>query len=436
MRIRTNKKPHPKAEIKRWVRKGPPAPEPNKKEDPLVHRLRQSCYLDCNNKPLDAFGRLLAQYKKDGLVLFLGAGISSCSGIPNWPRLIERLVDKLLPGIDYATVKWAFPTLISQFDLVAYQLNDPQKFYRAVYSALYGDPKFKDVQNIAKDIPKEKTKWNRWQELLNGLKKNKTLEAVADLLIIDSENSHRRNPQIHAVLTTNADNLLELYCQARTSGERLLTMVDRASVGDHPEATPVYHLHGTLDARGENLIRAPEPCSEVAPTDRQEIDEQLLPSLVFRESEYFETLAAPTNFVNHTPQSYFQRLNVLFIGTSLDDPNIRRWLYTSFRERVKERTKYLQEYYCRKYKDAGFEAELESVRHFWLRPTKEMHRDCSSGKESERKVPMELVECAMRKLGVQVVWCDGFRDVCAHLVRLKKEGHEPNFGRRSPKCND
>jgi hypothetical protein len=272
--------------------------------------------------------------------------------------------------------------------------------------------------------------------LLTELEQNKTLKAVADLLIIDSEKPYRRNPQIHAVLTTNADNLLELYCQAKTSGEHLVTMVDRASVGDHPDATPVYHLHGTLDARGENFLRAPKPCSKVPTTERQEIEEQLLPSLVFRESEYFETLATPANFVNHTPQSYFQRLNVLFIGTSLDDPNIRRWLYTSFRERVKERTKYLQEYYCRKYKDAGFEAELESVRHFWLRQKKEKHRDCSSGKESEREVPMELVECAVRKLGVQVVWCDGFRDVCAHLERLKKEGHETKFGRRSANFND
>jgi SIR2-like domain len=338
--------------------------------------------------------------------------------------LIERLVDKQFSGIDYATVKWAFPTLVSQFDLVAYRLNDPQKFYSALYSALYDDPKFKDVRSIAKEIPKERadrTGWNRWKELLNSLQKNKTLTAVADLLIIDSEKPYSRNPKIHAVLTTNADNLLELYCQAKASGERLVTMVDRASVGDHPDATPVYHLHGTLDARGENFMRAPEPCSKVPTADRQEIDEQLFPSVVFRESEYFETLAAPANFVNHTPQSYFQRLNVLFIGTSLDDPNIRRWLYTSFRERVKERTKYLQEYYCRKHKDAVFEAELESVRHFWLRPTKEMHRDCSSGKESEREVPKELVECAMRKLGVQVVWCDGFRDVCIHLVLLKKE---------------
>jgi hypothetical protein len=32
-------------------------------------------------------------------------------------------------------------------------------------------------------------------------------------------------------------------------------------------------------------------------------------SIVFRESEYYKTIGKPSSFVNHTPQSYFQRLN-------------------------------------------------------------------------------------------------------------------------------
>ena len=65
----------------------------------------------------------------------------------------------------------------------------------------------------------------------------------------------------------------------------------------------------------------------------------LWPDLVFRESEYYEAIGSPNKFVNHTPQSYFQRHNVVFIGTSLEDLNIRRWLYSSFRERVEQRDK-------------------------------------------------------------------------------------------------
>jgi len=141
---------------------------------------------------------------------------------------------------------------------------------------------------------------------------------VGDLLILEKgkgEKGPRRNPQIHAVITVNADNLLELYCHARLSGAKgkVLTMVDRPSVGDHPDAISVYHLHGILDARDENFRRTDSPCTR---PNVQEISDELLPPLVFRESEYYETIGNPSSFVNHTPQSYFQRLNVLFIGTS------------------------------------------------------------------------------------------------------------------------
>ena len=435
MRVRSKALPPSKSKIELIREKGvpPPPTDSNKCEDPLIGRLRQACYLDCHNNPLShPFDRLLAQYRKDGLVLFLGAGVSSCSGVPNWPDLIRKVFSQIdLGESDYETVKWAFPDLLAQFDLAGHKLDSRRDFVKKLCDCLYGDVKFKEIKDVVADIPKKRNEqcaWPKWEELLGKLRQNKTLEAVGELLLVKSAEQWTRNPQIHAVLTTNADNLLELYCKARTSGARLLTMVDRASVGDHPETTPVYHLHGMLDARGENILRDGAPCNEVPRADLQEIDDQLLPSLVFRESEYYETLASPTGFVNHTPQSYFQRLNVLFIGTSLDDLNIRRWLHSSFRERVEERTKYLREYYCRKYDDVKVEAELESVRHFWLRTKTERREKC--GVVYERELPMELVELSMRKLGVQVVWCDSYRDVCRNILCLRKKGRNLDSGRR------
>ena len=270
-------------------------------------------------------------------------------------------------------------------------------------------------------IPRENKEQNKrgkvkWNDIRKELAKNETLRDVGDLLILDGTKP-RRNPQIHAVLTVNADNLLELYCHAKTSGnERLVTMVDRASVGDHPDKIPVCHLHGILDARDENFRRTDSPCDSKA-DDFQEITDELLPRLVFRESEYYETIADPTSFVNHTPLSYFQRLNVLFIGTSLDDINIRRWLYSSFQERVQERIKYLQEMHCKKYDAAKFEAKKESVRHFWLRSKKER----VNGKEAEISCEtVKLVELVMGELGVQVVWCDDLADVQRCIRELKE----------------
>jgi hypothetical protein len=259
--------------------------------------------------------------------------------------------------------------------------------------------------------PEEQRGWAGWNGVLQELRRNEMLEAVGNLLTVHDGENWKPNPQIHAVLTVNADNLLELYCRAKTSGERILTMVDRASVGDHPDTISVYHLHGCLDAREENFIRAPCPCGRAS--NPQKMTDDLLPNVVFRESEYYETIASPASFVNHTPQSYLQRLNVLFIGTSLDDLNIRRWLYTSFRERVQQRIRHLQEYHCEHYEAAEFEAELESVRHFWLRPKKER----SDGRELPKET-RDMVELVMKKLGVQVVWCDDYPDMRKRIRSL------------------
>jgi hypothetical protein len=429
MRDRICEQPASEMEINSILQPG--GPKKNKSRPDLLRRLWQSCYLDDKCNPLTPRQRLLAQYRKDGLVLFLGAGVSTCSGVPSWDNLIQKVFAQLdlgkfdLGKFDYETVKWSFPNLLTQFDLAAYTLGSQREFVKMLYDCLYGDARFKEIKNIIT----EKKSWTqqRWNKLLVQLQRNETLKAVGELLIVKTGENWRRNQQIHAVLTTNADNLLELYCQASAPRARLLTMVDRASVGDHPEMTPVYHLHGALDAREENILRDGTPCNEVAVADLQKIDDQLLPGLVFRESEYYETLASPISFVNHTPQSYFQRLNVLFIGTSLNDLNIRRWLHSSFRERVEARTKYLREYHYRKYCDVRVEAELESVRHFWLRTKTERHEKC--GMVEEREVPMKLIELSMSKLGVQVVWCDSYEDMQGCIRKLKKAS-VPNFGRR------
>ncbi len=424
-RRRINKEPPSANDINRILSSGA-RPKDNTQYPDLLRCLRQSCYLNATDQTLESRERLLTQYKKDGLVLFLGAGVSVGSGIPNWQKLARDLI---VPEVssDYKEVKRAFPSLPTQFQLAACKLP-PGQFVKKLYERLYSGLKFK--KGMLKDIPRkreEQRNWSGWDKIRKELGINRTLKCVGDLLIVENESTakaeFRRNPQIHAVLTLNVDNLLELYCQSKTSGRKLLTMVDRASVGDHPDLIPVYHLHGTLDARDENFLAKDRPPTGVSASELQKMVE-LIPDLVFRESEYYETIANPVSFVNHTPQSYLQRLNVLFIGTSIDDVNIRRWLYASFRERVQHRIKYLRELYRRKYKDAEVEAELESVRHFWLR----------TNKERGKKLPKKDVELVMKKLGVQVVWCDDLNDLRSCVRDLKEKGKESAFGKGSAPC--
>ena len=247
----------------------------------------------------------------------------------------------------------------------------------------------------------------------------------------------RRNPQVHAVLTSNADNLLELYCLAKAGGKRVLNSVDRASVGDHPNQTPVYHLHGFLDARSEIALRGRLRCEDVVWIGTK-LPKELLPDVIFRESEYYETIANPSSFVNHTPQSLLRRLNAVFVGTTLEDLNMRRWLHDGFRERVDHRAKYLRQLYREPYEAVEYEAVTTARRHFWLRTEFESER----GDPLRRwRVPQKPVEEVAGGLGVEVVWCKDYVDLQECVRRVGLAGNVPAFGReparfrRSPAKN-
>ncbi len=422
MRVRSTQQPPTREDIDRVVQQGASA-EDKVRFRRFLRRLRQAYLLDAQDRPLSARLRLIKQYKNDGLVLFLGAGVSVGSGIPNWPKLADTVLEKsgLAPD-EVLDVKKALPSNIAQFELADRRLGR-KEFVRTVYEALYRNMACK---SLLEKIPlkyEEQVGWCGWGDVFDALRANKTLQAVGNLLVTYDGIRPRRNPQIHAVLTFNADTLLELYCQAKTSGKRVVTLVDRASVGDDPDQIPVYHLHGTLDAREENLFRSAPP--SVSTSELQQLSDELLPDLVFRESEYYETIANPTSFVNHTPQSFLRRLNGLFIGTSLDDLNMRRWLHDSFCERVQHRAKYLREFYWRQYPAAEHEARLESLRHFWLRPETEKDNDGNTW-----AVPMEHVQSVMSSLGVQVVWCADFGDMQQCINEVQREGSEQEFGRR------
>jgi hypothetical protein len=379
----------------------------------LLRRLQQSCYLDRADAPLTAQQRLIDQYRRDGLVLFLGAGVSrgtSDCRIPNWEGLSELMLEEVhapapekLDPNDPCRVK----KLLKRFDRVHECLPlDRREFWflEKLYRCLYANFD-QTVRALLRSIPKKREAqkgWPDWDKCRDALARNMSLAAVGDLLIIGDEDQWRRNANIHAVLTVNADNLLELYCRAKARGRRLVTQVDRASVGDHPYAISVYHLHGTLDIRCENFSTR---CSWW--------NDDLLPDVVFRTSEYEETERCPFSFVNHTPLSYLQRLNILFFGTSVDDQNIVRWLRESYNERVEHRTKYLRELYRDKYGAARSEAEWETVRHFWL-------CNKTEGGRHRSQTEMEKVEREKRKLGVQIVWCEDYGLDCLRQLKEKE----------------
>jgi hypothetical protein len=143
------------------------------------------------------------------------------SGIPNWDGLADSLLLKALKEESLEDVKRALPFFISRFEFVAERLGT-RGFVEELYAALYGETPCKTLlESIPIKRDAQKT-WVGWPSVAEALAANKTLAAIGDLLILKDGAGFRRNPQVHAVLTSNEDNLLELYRMAKTGGKHVL----------------------------------------------------------------------------------------------------------------------------------------------------------------------------------------------------------------------
>jgi hypothetical protein len=183
-------------------------------------------------------------------------------------------------------------------------------------------------------------------------------------------------------------------------------------------------LHGFLDARNEIGLKSHLRVEDQS--EHAEFPTELLHDLIFRESEYYRTIASPSTFVNHTPQSLLRRLNAVFVGTTLEDLNMRRWLYDAFRERAGHRANYLRQLYQLPYNAAEYEAAITSRRHFWLRTKFEVNK---ADPTKLWNVPQAPVDEVMATLGVQVVWCDNYVQLQEPIDWIRSQGTHAAFGR-------
>ncbi len=211
MRIRTEKqRPPSRTDIDRIIKEG--ANDDDKRNfGYFLRRMRKASFLDSQDQPLQARARPIRQYANDGLVLFLGAGVSKSSGIPNWPELADALLTRSgVAAKDLRTVKKALPSYIAQFELARLLLGSQRRFVEEIHRELYGEMKCgPQLKKIPRRYEKQ-TEWPGWKDVLKALEENRTLTSVGDLLIVYAGTEPKRNPQIHAVLTSNADCIEEL----------------------------------------------------------------------------------------------------------------------------------------------------------------------------------------------------------------------------------
>jgi hypothetical protein len=249
---------------------------------------------------IDVIRELRRAFRAGRLTLFLGAGTSVASGVPDWDRLVTQLYINgiarrlgrytRLPGLVASVGRWAFgreviPLEVAARGLRTYYEND-ESFVQMMRYMLYG---LTGLQQ-----------WSRPKraEIRGILARNKTLYSIGRLC----RGSTPGKRGVQAVITYNYDDLLEW-----TLGRERCQPIWKATTLQ-PSRLPIYHVHGFVplqDDRGSTLDQ-----------------------IVLSEDQYHRAAQDPYSWNNLVQiQALSDSESVgLMVGLSLTDRNLRRIL--------------------------------------------------------------------------------------------------------------
>lgn len=291
-----------------------------------------------------------AAFRKQDMVLFLGAGVSIDGGIPLWETLIKTLhvymlnrltEDKELSFKQQEMIKelasnneMESPLMQMRYIKAAFS---NEEYYKLVHEALYG-------QSV-----------NHETDLLNAIAKISTPQ--------------RAYCGIKSIITYNFDDLLERKLEQKDIQYNIISdEADRQLV----DKLNVYHVHGYL------------------PSDFAKISDE--PNLVFSEEDYHRVYRDSYSWSNLAQLSALRENTCLFIGCSLNDPNLRRLLDVAARNG-------------------------ESPRHYvFLKKKKIKEREGGEAVNKEilklyQKIDNNIQTAYYKKLGLNIIWIDEFEEI-------------------------
>jgi hypothetical protein len=286
------------------------------------------------------------------VTLVLGAGVSMSRGVPMWAELTARMWrdimrtpfrngwDRHLPRLrelaagglgDDVGRAAGFPghpfelpfAFELMFDALAARDADGAAFARLLRAAIY-----------------EHTGDGRAQ----------THDTLATLATILRREQARPDRRVSRVITFNVDDLLE----REVHGDRLwksapivwpLSRESHSPRRARRPPIPVYHLHGFLPRWPGTYPHAPD-------------------TLVFTDAQYWKTVAQPSSFANRVVAHALHDSACIFVGISMSDMNLIRWLGLRANAVADDRaTQYPGD------PDKVRRATRAALqRHFWIRP--------------------------------------------------------------------
>lgn len=332
------------------------APEP--KKDP-ADRLEEQLNL------------LHGIYERDGLSLFIGAGMSADAGIPQWNAFVHSLLVAVV-GKELGEDLGSTDDLARVAEAAGRKLGSESPLILARYArlGLEGSGKAETVS---------------FRELLTRilygeLEKRRPGPGSLAAKVARLCQPLRNSSGISSVVTYNFDDILEQRLVAEGVRHRSVYWAgDRAS----SKELAIYHVHGFL------------------PRDPSGFPELEKSPLAFAEEGYHSLYRDPFHWTNVVQLHELRERTCLLIGLSLKDPNLRRLLDVSADPGQPRHFAILKR---------------DSIDDFFQNPEDQVRREVG---EAFLRTHLRLQERLYAELGVQVLWVERHEDIPAVLETIR-----------------
>lgn len=264
-------------------------------------------------------------YERDELVLFLGSGVSKGvagegeKALPTWRELTKRLISRIIE--DKYSEKYIYTNVMESIDETTNDFS-PIALGRFIKNNFNEENKF--VEELRKAL------YLKYERRNNT---DSSLHSIAKLC-----HSPRGRVGIFAIVTYNYDDLLEYYLN--DLGIRYYSIIQPNEFASSIEI-PIYHVHGFLPQTGN-------------------LTEEMKKSVIFGEFEYHNQYTDPYSWQNLLQLNLLREKTVLFVGLSMNDPNLRRLLDIAYRySKISKHYAILEDHW--KMKDEGLSNMLRTM---------------------------------------------------------------------------
>ncbi|TVR82968.1 MAG: hypothetical protein EA412_01220 [Chitinophagaceae bacterium] len=313
-------------------------------------------------------------YKKGQFSLFLGAGVSSSAGMPDWNTLLNSLF------VTYLTNEFDGESKIIDFDIkqIVHRLNqidEPSALMAARYLRKGLDSRSTESQEFTKAITENLYKLRDYNKKVDS----DLIKAIVELCM-----PSRTGAKVKSIITYNFDDLIERQLDAQSIQYHSIYS-DNDFID--PDELPVFHVHGFL----------PENTEKYEGLEKS--------TLVFSEEGYHLIYSDSYHWSNLVQLSNLRENHCLMVGLSMTDPNLRRLLDISSRNTDKTR-------------HFTFMNRL-TIENFMKVDDKNVIDNVDGAKKFLDR-HHNLNEEIMRELGVSVIWYTEYSEISDILRYIRK----------------